>query len=88
MGSVPAVQHCVNLNHGGFRDWFLPSKAELNLMHSNLKLNGLGGFKNESYWSSTEGDNSLYAWIQYFSDGGQSPAYKTSTCYIRAVRQF
>jgi hypothetical protein len=89
--SVPAVQYCVNLNHGGFRDWFLPSKAELNLMYSNLKLNGLGGFKNEWYWSSTEANNEQ-AWYQAFSDGSQSnhnyDGGKNVTRYVRAVRQF
>jgi hypothetical protein len=86
--SVPAVQQCVNLNHGGFRDWFLPSKAELNLMYSNLKLNNLGGFKNEWYWSSTE-VNSEQAWRQNFSDGSQSNGNnKDYTYYVRAVRQF
>jgi hypothetical protein len=88
--SVPAVQYCVNLNQGGFRDWFLPSKAELNLMYANLKMNGLGGFKNESYWSSTEA-NSECAWSQSFNNGSQDYRdfpHKNDTKYVRAIRQF
>jgi hypothetical protein len=87
--SVPAVQYCVNLNQGGFQDWFLPSKAELNLMYSNLKMKGLGGFKSETYWSSTESDRNN-AWYQAFGDGGQGAGYphKDANRYVRAVRQF
>ncbi|MDR0302107.1 MAG: DUF1566 domain-containing protein [Treponema sp.] len=86
--SATAVQYCVNLNFGGFRDWFLPSKAELNLMYSNLKMNGLGGFKNEWYWSSSE-NNSSTSWIQHFGDNGRQRDYdKNDTNIVRAVRRF
>jgi len=88
--SVPAVQYCVNLNIGGVRDWFLPSKAELNLMYSHLKMNGLGGFKNEVYWSSSE-FNSEKAWWQNFTNGEQSHGYnwwKERTALVRPCRQF
>ena len=38
---------------GGFDDWFLPSKSELNkLYHAK---SAVGGFSDDSYWSSTEG---------------------------------
>jgi len=87
--SAPAVQYCVNMNFGGFRDWFLPSKAELNLMFSNLKMNGLGGFKNEWYWSSSE-ENTSRSWRQSFNDGSQGTNYnnKDDTYIVRAVRRF
>jgi hypothetical protein len=52
-------------------NWFLPSKDELNLMYTNLKTKGLGGFKNEWYWSSSESGEDL-AWHQDFSNGGQA----------------
>jgi hypothetical protein len=86
--SGKAAQVCVNLNFDGYKDWFLPSKDELNLMYTNLKQKGLGGFSNNWYWSSSQyGNNS--AWLQRFSDGYQNDYYnKNSTDSVRAVRAF
>lgn len=33
----PAAQFCVNLNIGGFADWYLPSRYELDIAYFNLK---------------------------------------------------
>jgi hypothetical protein len=82
-----AISYCKNLNTGGYRDWRLPDKDELNLMYQNLKTKGLGGFGNDYYWSSSE-SNANYAWYQYFSDGFQSKNYKNDTNSVRAVRAF
>jgi len=85
--SGKAAQQCVQLNIGGFNDWFLPSKDELDLMYKNLKQKGLGGFSNNWYWSSSQYTNDT-AWIQRFSDGYQNNHYKNSTFSVRAVRAF
>jgi len=76
-----------NYDGGGFTDWRLPTKDELNLMYVNLKKRNLGGFGNERYWSSSQDGNNR-AWRQRFSDGGQDSFYKTSTNSVRAVRSF
>jgi hypothetical protein len=74
-------------------NWFLPSKDELNLMYTNLKTKGLGGFKNTRYWSSSEFDR-RYAWQQDFSDGRQMGEmhhidyYKNKAVLVRAARRF
>lgn len=33
----PAAQFCVSLNIGGFTDWYLPSRLEMDIAFSNLK---------------------------------------------------
>ncbi|MDR2178642.1 MAG: DUF1566 domain-containing protein, partial [Treponema sp.] len=90
-GEIGAALLCVDLEIGGYKDWFLPSKAELNLMYRNLALKNLGSFKNEWYWSSSQADND-YAWRQNFEDGEQRAVgagyYKSYTYTVRAIRQF
>ncbi|MHC6202975.1 Lcl C-terminal domain-containing protein [Breznakiellaceae bacterium SP9] len=89
-GEIGAALLCVDLEIGGYKDWFLPSKAELNLIYRNLVLKNLGSFKSEWYWSSSQGDNSS-AWVQRFSDGVQYYSYdgnKRNTRSVRAVRAF
>jgi len=80
-----AADICANLTLGGYSDWFLPSKDELNQMYLNKAV--IGGFTNYFYWSSTEGDSN-YAWRQNLSNGSQSYRNKNYTNGVRAVRAF
>jgi hypothetical protein len=86
-GSTCPAATQASLTDGVFNDWYLPSKDELDMMYVNLHLQGLGGFVNNFYWSSTEGDFSN-AWSQNFANGGQYYDYKYFYFYVRAVRAF
>jgi hypothetical protein len=91
--STYAAGICYNLNTGGFSDWYLPSKYELNLMYMNIGQGAsapntnVGGFANNFYWSSSE-YNLGNAWGQFFSTGVQAYYGKNSGPPIRAVRAF
>jgi hypothetical protein len=92
---IYAAQLCSDLELGGYDDWFLPSRDELNLMYENLHLKGLGGFNQgdgeEYYWSSSESaddDEVLYAWQQSFKDGEQEEDNKWYEYRVRAIRSF
>jgi len=83
-----AADICATLiSLGGYDDWFLPSKDELNLMYTNLKVAGVGGFTTW-YWSSSE-FSAEHAYVQYFLGGGQGTQSKDITAIrVRAVRCF
>jgi len=82
-----AAKLCADYRGGGKNDWFLPSKNELNLMYTNLKAKGIGGFSDTDYWSSSEASEP-YAWYQSFVDGSKDNNTKTNRLYVRAIRAF
>lgn len=82
-----AARICNDLVLNGYSDWFLPSKDELDLLYTNLKAAGLGGFFNASYWSSSA-ISSTNAWSQHFSNGTQASDTKSSSFRVRAIRRF
>ena len=63
--------------------WRLPTKDELNEIYRNKDI--IGEFIIGNYWSSTE-TTTGESWTQNFVSGEQSPKYKDSSCYVRAVR--
>ena len=85
-----AIELCKAYRGGGYDDWYLPTKDELNLIYQNLrKTEKISG--NDYYWSaSLHFDyNQNYACYQNFSDGNQSDYGKTYRDYcVRAVRAF
>lgn len=85
-----ATNYAAGLAHeysgGGYTDWFLPSKDELNKLY--LNKTAIGGFGDFYYWSSTKEGNGGDVWYQYFPAGTQSYQYAFSTLHVRAIRAF
>lgn len=75
-------------NGGGYHDWFLPSKDELNILYINKEI--VGGFSDAIYWSSTDcgGCGANTADCQDFSSGAALKRNKFDTYRVRAVRVF
>ena len=90
-----AARLCGDLVLGGYSDWYLPSKDELNQLYINRVA--IGGFATNPeeafYWSSSEYLEGivpyLYSWEQNFASGGQyNDENKSNICKVRAVRSF
>jgi hypothetical protein len=80
-----AAYLCINLNTGGYGDWFLPSKDELAIMLSNILSEG-----NFTYWyyvTSSEIGDKVWCIDKYGDQYNYFP--KTySNFRVRAVRVF
>ena len=82
-----AKEYCSNLKDGGFNDWYLPNKDELNFLYDNAANLMLRKRYWSSTWNSTE-FSSLHAWFQDFrtSDGFQDYLFVRSTISVVAIR--
>jgi hypothetical protein len=80
-----AATLCSNLKQGGYDDWYLPSKDELNKLFLQMKV--IGGFREVCYWSSTE-TGKYNACSQIFDNGFQTANDKSTTFSVRPIRSF
>ncbi len=80
-----AATLCSNLVQGGYDDWYLPSKDELNKLF--LQMKAIGGFREVCYWSSTE-TGKYNACSQIFDNGFQTANDKSTTFSVRPIRSF
>jgi hypothetical protein len=80
-----AAQLCADLVLGGYSDWYLPSKDELNKLY--LSRVAVGGFEMGFYSSSTE-SSSTYVWLHNIVEGGQYEDLKDFPDRVRCVRAF
>ena len=74
-----AQKACAELGDG----WRLPTKDELKNLNKNKAK--IGGFTDNTYWSSTEFSKG-YAWVQSFCFSFQVHEYKGDPHYVRLVR--
>ncbi|MFM2258837.1 MAG: hypothetical protein RLZZ424_770 [Bacteroidota bacterium] len=86
----PAISYAAGLARaykgGGYIDWYLPSKDELDKLQNNKGT--IDNLYNFYYWSSSEFDLSK-AWFQYFWNGTQSTNVKGELRpLVRAIRSF
>ena len=83
-----AAQICAELDINGYKDWFLPSKDELNEIYINLVVNALGDFQNDWYFTSSQ-YFSFTVWDQCLNSIGlQFSSYKNEKLRVRAIRSF
>lgn len=86
-----AAKICYDLVLGGYSDWYLPSKDELNKLYLNkLAIGGFNSILNPIYWSSSE-CSQMDAYYQNFYNGSVNCAPKLiydSNWVVRAVRSF
>jgi hypothetical protein len=82
-----AARICDDLDLGGFDDWFLPSKDELNKLYLNRAA--IGGFAAARYWSSSEliGGFGDRAWFHHFGTNEVDITIKGTEYRVRAVRK-
>lgn len=76
-----------NFRGGGYSDWYLPTKDQLNLVYQNLRRPGkISG--DSFHWSSSAYDD-RNAWHQSFSSGKRFSVHNENDTYsVRAVRAF
>ena len=82
-----AAQLCARLDIDGYNDWFLPSRDELMAMRYNLHIRGVGGFRNNTYHSSSQYSSSS-SWYVSFGFGFYFESFVSSNARVRAIRAF
>lgn len=80
---------CSEYRGGGYDDWYMPNKDELNYIYQNLRKPGKI-LDRDYYWSSTE-DYNDFAWLQIFDDvasGCQLSKWRGLNFCAIAIRSF
>lgn len=82
-----AAYVCSIYNEGGYTDWYLPSKEELELVYNNLRNNDNLSIVKTGYWSSTQ-LNSSFAYGFSFKTKKTFTDTSTKKYSVRAIRSF
>lgn len=81
-----AAKLCSELVQGGYSDWYLPSKDELNKLYLN-KI-AIGGFPDTYGYSTSSEYDASSIWLQMFNFGLQTTSFKNNPYYVRPIRSF
>ncbi len=86
-----AANEATAYSEGGFTDWFLPSRDELNAMYTYSQVSGFDtvtyGIASGNYWSSSQSSTN-FAWYQDLGSGYQSTVAKSDPLRVRPIRAF
>lgn len=77
---------CSDLVLGGYSDWYLPSRDEMNKLYINRVA--IGGFSQLKYWTSNKGDNNGAYQHTFDATSQNGTDYRGALNYVRAIRTF
>jgi len=84
-----AVTLTENISDGGYKNWRLPTGAELSIIYKTLKKNNLMDFKDAGYWSSENSKNIEGSkWYVNFKNGYGGSKLPSEFIYCCPVRSF
>ena len=91
-----AARRCYDLVQGGFSDWYLGNKAEVEQIYLNRSLPGLAGTFNaipgegQNLWTSLEGSSAIFAWMHGWTGTGTGTSgtdAKGAFASVRPIRK-
>lgn len=81
-----AALYCENLTANGYNDWYLPARAEVDLLYT-MHQGGFGTLQGAWYSTSSQSTDD-HIWLVNLSSGAHHfPGFKPNTDYIRCVRK-
>lgn len=89
ISNFPAFDLCDSNTYHDKSDWYLPSRAELELLMYNqaaIDANAANSFSTSDYWSSTEA-GTLRGFHVWFGGRELADDFKDDTDYVRCVRR-
>ncbi|MFT3911517.1 MAG: hypothetical protein QM737_18985 [Ferruginibacter sp.] len=80
---------CDDFDSNNYTDWFLPSKDELDSVHTKLYLTGIAHYEPVSYWSSTNsGGGGDLAYMFGMQNGSSTVQPTTANAAAIPCREF
>ena len=84
LSAYEAFSLCENLTRHSHTDWYLPSRAELDLLYMNKS--SISSLTENFTWSSTN-DSTTNAWFEQIDSGTPVPGAKDTPIAVRCMRR-